>query len=36
MENLDKLVTELCKLPNETQWMEFKITTASKVHQSLK
>ena len=36
MENLDKLVTELCKLPDETQWMEFKITTASKVHQSLK
>ena len=24
MENLDKLVTELCKLPNETQWVEFK------------
>lgn len=36
MENLDKLVTELCKLPDETQWMEFKKTTASKVHQSLK
>ena len=36
MENLDKLVTELCKLPNETQWAEFKITTVSKVHQSLK
>lgn len=24
MENLDKLVVELCKLPNETQWVEFK------------
>ena len=24
MENLDKLVRELCKLPNETQWVEFK------------
>ena len=36
MENLDKLVTELCKLPDETQWVEFKIATASKVHQSLK
>lgn len=24
MENLDKLVIELCKLPNETQWVEFK------------
>lgn len=24
MENLDKLVTELRKLPNETQWLEFK------------
>ena len=24
MENLDKLVKELCKLPNETQWVEFK------------
>lgn len=36
MENLDKLVTELCKLPDETQWVEFKITAASKVHQSLK
>ena len=24
MENLDKLVQELCKLPNETQWVEFK------------
>ena len=36
MENLDKLVTELCKLPDETQWVEFKITTASKVHQILK
>lgn len=24
MENLDKLVTELCKLPSETQWVEFK------------
>lgn len=24
MENLDKLVTELCKLPNETPWLEFK------------
>lgn len=24
MENLDKLVNELRKLPNETQWLEFK------------
>lgn len=24
MENLDKLITELCKLPNETPWVEFK------------
>lgn len=24
MENLDKLVIELCKLPNETPWLEFK------------
>ena len=24
MENLDKLVVELCNLPNETQWVEFK------------
>ena len=24
MENLDKLVIELCKLPNETGWVEFK------------
>ena len=24
MENLDKLIVELCKLPNETQWVEFK------------
>lgn len=24
MENLDWLVNELCKLPNETQWLEFK------------
>ncbi|MCD8302772.1 MAG: ATP-binding protein [Prevotellaceae bacterium] len=24
MENLDKLVTELCKLPRETEWVEFK------------
>ena len=24
MENLDKLVVELCKIPNETQWVEFK------------
>lgn len=24
MENLDKLVLELCKLPDETQWVEFK------------
>lgn len=24
MENLDRLVNELCKLPNETQWLEFK------------
>ena len=24
MENLDKLIKELCKLPNETQWLEFK------------
>lgn len=24
MENLDKLVLELCKLPNETPWLEFK------------
>lgn len=24
MENLDKLVVELCKLPNETPWLEFK------------
>ena len=24
MENLDRLVIELCKLPNETQWVEFK------------
>ena len=24
MENLDKLVLELCKLPNETPWVEFK------------
>ena len=24
MENLDKLVTELCKLPNEVQYVEFK------------
>lgn len=24
MENLDKLVLELCKLPNETGWVEFK------------
>lgn len=24
MENLDKLVMELCKLPNETGWVEFK------------
>lgn len=24
MENLDRLVMELCKLPNETQWLEFK------------
>ena len=24
MENLDKLVEELRKLPNETQWLEFK------------
>ena len=24
MENLEKLVLELCKLPNETQWVEFK------------
>lgn len=24
MENLDKLVNELCKLPNESQWVEFK------------
>ena len=24
MENLDRLVLELCKLPNETPWLEFK------------
>lgn len=24
MENLDKLVLELCKLPQETGWVEFK------------
>ena len=24
MENLERLVIELCKLPNETQWVEFK------------
>lgn len=24
MENLDRLVTELLKLPRETQWVEFK------------
>lgn len=24
MENLDRLVNELRKLPNETQWVEFK------------
>lgn len=24
MENLDKLILELCKLPNETSWVEFK------------
>ena len=24
MENYKKLITELCKLPNETQWVEFK------------
>lgn len=24
MKNLDKLVNELCKCPNETQWLEFK------------
>ncbi|MDD2648434.1 MAG: ATP-binding protein [Eubacteriales bacterium] len=24
MENLEKLICELCKLPNETQWLEFK------------
>lgn len=24
MENLNKLVNELRKLPNETQWLEFK------------
>lgn len=24
MENLERLVNELCKLPNETQWLEFK------------
>lgn len=24
MENLEKLILELCKMPNETQWLEFK------------
>lgn len=24
MENLDRLVNELCKLPNEIHWVEFK------------
>ena len=24
MENLDLLVKELCKLPDETEWVEFK------------
>ena len=24
MENLDRLINELRKLPNETQWVEFK------------
>lgn len=24
MENLDRLVLELCKLPKETPWVEFK------------
>ncbi|MDD3919694.1 MAG: putative DNA binding domain-containing protein [Eubacteriales bacterium] len=24
MENLDRLIIELCKLPNETEWVEFK------------
>lgn len=24
MENLDKLISELCKLTNETPWVEFK------------
>ena len=24
MENFTRLIKELCKLPNETQWVEFK------------